>query len=455
MLKRILTLSLAIFVLASLFLFSSCREEDCEVCADGNGDGLCDECGKEVSSTDVQKDGKIVYKIKVIDADGKPLPDMVVSIKDGEEPLAVKITDKDGVISCSDKNALTASEAPFAIEVVNPKNSSIYYDKALAILSDGAEEVTVTVYDTTDNLPYETLYPNGGMVESVSASILDDGGYRVTLNEGYNYFVFVPTMRGQYKISVDCAKDFTLGYYGGPHFVQASNLASSDGTGEVFMNDGDLFFNIRAFNVGDDYFSSSRYVFRIDVAEATEATVIVKCVDPNLPMSKEELPWEEYLLPENPEKYVPDFTVSGISALTDFDITDSTLKAVYNENDGFYHLGSADGPLLLVKLTVDSPYLASFETIMETTQLAVYVYGDDDILDKKINYHTMMQKYINASDENLGVYPLTPAIKEAIAVIGDAWGWYNGGANGIFSTITTPVVAENAYLFACCYYDAE
>ncbi len=455
MLKRIFSLALAFLVLLSLLLSSCGEPEEFEVCADGNGDGLCDECGKELLPPDGEKDGKIVYKIKVVDSEGNPLPDIVVSIKDGEDPLAVKITDKDGVVSCSDKNALIASEKPFTVEVVNPKNASLFYDKTLAVLSDGAEEITVTLYDTTDNLPSETIYPSDGIVESVSASILDDGGYRVALNEGYNYFIFVPTVRGQYKISVDTEKDFSIGYYGGPHFVQSSNVASTDGTGEVFINGGDLFFNIRAFNVGENYFSSSRYVFRIDVEEATDATVTVKCVDPNLPLSKEELPWEEYLLAKDPEKYVPDFTVSGVSELTDFDITDSTLEAVYNENDGFYHLGSVDGPVLLVKLTVDSPYLASFKTIMETTHLAVYVYGEDGVLDKKINYHNMMQKYIDSCDETLGVYPLTPAIKEALTEIGNVWGWYKGGTSGIFSTLTAPVVPENAYLFACCYYDGE
>ena len=67
----------------------------------------------------------------------------------------------------------------------------------------------------------------------------------------------------------------------------------------------------------------------------------------------------------------------------------------------------------------------------------------------------MMQKYIDASDENLGVYPLTPALKEAFTVIGNAWGWYKGGATGIFSMLTSPIVAENAYLFACCYYEGN
>ena len=454
MLKRIFGLFLVLFLLISLFTLTACGEKVCDTCVDEDGDGMCDECGGKLA--DAKLDGKIIYKVKVVNADGDPLSDMIVGIFDGEEQLAIKMTDSEGMAVCSESHPINASENPFSVTLTDPRNSDFYYDKSLAKLEDGKEEIIITVYETIGSLRSETLYLNDGEADSVSAPILDDGGYFVELKAGKNYFVFVPTVRGQYKISADAAYGVTIGYYGSPHFVQSNDLASTDGTGEVSKKDGALFFNIRIFNVGEDYYSSSRYVFRIDAEEAGTAIVNVKCVDPDLPLSKEELPWEEYILTSDPVKYVPDFTASGLSDLTDFDITDENLKFVYNENDGFYHFGTADGPVILVKLTVDSPYLASFKTIMETTQLAVYVYGEDGELDKKMNYHTVMQKYIDAVDETLGVYPLTPALKETLTVVGNAWGWYEGGENGIFFTIAPgTVVSENAYLFACCYYKGE
>ena len=64
-----------------------------------------------------------------------------------------------------------------------------------------------------------------------------------------------------------------------------------------------------------------------------------------------------------------------------------------------------------------------------------------------------MEKYITAAGE-LGIYPLTTYLKDAISIVGDAWGWYDSGANNIFTgKFTVPVVEENAYLFACCYYE--
>ena len=451
MFKKITSVFLTVFAIVLLFALSSCGNKTCENCTDENKDGVCDSCGNEVSSSEL--DGKIFYKIKVLNAAGEPLSDMIVGIFDGEEQLAIKITNAEGMVTCSESYPLAASEKPYTVNLTDPRNTDFYYDKSLATISDGKEEITITVYETVNALQSETLYLNDGTVDFLSVPVLDDGGYSIELKEGKNYFVFVPTVRGQYRISADASGVVNMGYYGSPHFVQQNDLASTDGTGEVFSKDGELYFNIRVFNVGEDYFSSSRYVFRIDAEKAGKAIINVKCVDPNLPLSKEEIPWEEYLLSKDPAKYVPDFTVSGLSELTDFDITDANLKAVYNEEDGFYHLGTADGPVILVKLTVDSKYLASFKTIMETTQFCAYVYGDDDVLDTKINYHGMMQKYIDASDETLGVYPLTAPLKEALTVVGDAWGWYNrSSANNIFSTVTGDIVEENAYLFACCYY---
>jgi hypothetical protein len=195
MLKRILTFSLAVFVLVSLLALASCRDEACETCADADYDGLCDVCGSGVPLPP-ERDGKIVYTVKVVDVDGNPIPDFVVNIKNGDETIAVKITNANGEVSSSESNALTAADVPFTIDIVDPKNSKFSYDKSLAVLADGRESVTVTLYDSVENLPTETIYPSDAGVESVDASIIDDGGYRVDLNEGYNYFIFCPTVRG-------------------------------------------------------------------------------------------------------------------------------------------------------------------------------------------------------------------------------------------------------------------
>lgn len=428
---------------------------DGEICEhkDTEPDLVCDKCGEALP--DPNLDGKICYTVTVLDALGEPMPNIIVQIFDGEAQIAAKMTNNVGVAACSKDHPVDAGKSPFTVKLVSPDGKALSYDEQAAIISDGKEEITVSLFKTTADLMTEALYL-GGSDDPTNAHVLSDGKYRVELKSGENYFVFVPTVRGQYKLSAESPSGFTMGYFGSPHFVQQSNIASTDGTGEVFLDGGALFFNIRAFNVGDDYYSSSRYVFRVDSETACEAFINVKCVDKNLPLSKEEMPWEEYLLPSDPAPFTPSFTVESVSELTSVSVTDPAFTAVYNPEDGFYHAGTADGPVIFVKLTVDSDYIAAFKTIMETTQFSTYVFDGEGNLVAKKNYHTMMQKYIDASGE-LGIYPLTAPLKEAITTIGDSWGWYkDGGANNIFTgKVTSPVVAENAYLFACCYYEEQ
>ena len=54
-------------------------------------------------------------------------------------------------------------------------------------------------------------------------------------------------------------------------------------------------------------------------------------------------------------------TVSG--TYTTVDLADLSTKAVYNKMDGYYHLNSADGPILFIDLTSNSRFVASIQGI--------------------------------------------------------------------------------------------
>ena len=448
--KKISLLFLLLTLVFSLIL-TSCGDVECQH-NDDDGDLVCNGCG--IILPDPNLDGKIIYEITVVDENGAPCPNIIVELYNGEEKIATKITSADGVVKCSEEHPVEAAEAPFTVKLISPDGKALNYDEESAKISDGAEKIRIELFKTTLDLPTEPLYLDSDL--PAMAPIMSEGRYRVDLKAGANYFVFYATARGQYKISsgfVKSGEAVPVGYYGAPHFVQSQNIAATDGTGDVFIEDSALIFNIRAFNAGEDYYSSSRYVVRVDASADSEAFIEIKCIDKNLPLSKEELPWEDVLLPKDPVEYTPGFSVDSADELPAVSVIDPDFKAVYNSNDGFYHVGTADGPIIFVKLSVDSPYLASFKTIMETTQLRCYIYDEEGNLVSKRNYHDMMEKYITAAGD-LGIYPLTSYLKDALSTIGDAWGWYASGANNIFTgKFTVSVVPGNAYLFACCYYE--
>ncbi len=394
-------------------------------------------------------DGKIDYKVTVVDPFGAPIPQMVVSIYNGEEEVEMRLTDKDGV--ATPKEPLTGES--FTVKINSPKGEKLAYDETKCVLKDGEEEITVVLYQSTEDLYVEDLYlQNSVSGEPVEAPVLIGGGYMVDLIAGENYFVFTPTERGVYTVTASSSATVSIGYYGSPHFVQSQNLATNDENDEVYMSDGAVCFKVRNFNVGGDSAGSSRYVIMVESGVAAKGFIKFG-YDEELPTSIQELPWNEYNPTGTPEAYtVPEKGEEGF-ALTDVDITSKSLTVVYNFADGLYHVGSLDGPVVLLRLASASKYLPSIKSIMETDPFAVYVYDDNGEFKDKIIYHAMMEEYCAAADPDLGVIPLDVHLLKAITDYGNApnHSWFNG-ASGIFGEDTALVNPELAVYFACCYY---
>ncbi len=108
------------------------------------------------------------------------------------------------------------------------------------------------------------------------------------------------------------------------------------------------------------------------------------------------------------------------------------ISIVYNENDGYYHVGSADGPLLLADL-------------MNTTQFNEEQTVYDLIADNKIvldgkNYYDDVVKYCNyASNATLsGLCTVNQSLADYLKIVAQVAG-FDGG--------------ENEWLKLCCYFD--
>ena len=150
------------------------------------------------------------------------------------------------------------------------------------------------------------------------------------------------------------------------------------------------------------------------------------------------------------------------SEFVDFDITDKNLSAVYNENDGFYHLNTKDGPVIfvrintaLIKESTDTEtiyaYLPSFVSMCGTDRLCKYFYDDDGNVVLKESYNDMFYGY-EALCGTMGMYPLNEQLATVIKNLGEHRGWFDLDSElHIFGENVGSVVAENAWLFACAY----
>ena len=140
------------------------------------------------------------------------------------------------------------------------------------------------------------------------------------------------------------------------------------------------------------------------------------------------------------------------------DITAASYTLVLNETDGFYHLNTADGPLVLVNLGDVSKrqYLDSFETIIGKSKVCKYFYDENGEFVKKETYNECLQKYIDVMDKSKGVYPLTEDLKYIIQQRGDYYGWFNPELTQYLfkdenGNLVPGVNPEISWLFMCSY----
>ena len=383
----------------------------------------------EAPSTDA------VYTVSVTDHFGTPYTTgvIVAFLKDGQQVAMQPVNDQG-------EASKTLEKGDYTVELVfTGDESAYYYDKEALALT--AEQTSGTVYlaNALVGEP-DSLYVSGGKVD---AWVVDAGCTWVSLTAGErNYFLFTPTMAGTYEFSVE-DPSATIGYYGAPHFVQETSAAE--------LVEGKFELSIRADMIGQDGTGTTVVVVGVD--PGTEAQTMLKIQrtgDPAWSVADE--PWHIY----EPTVELSKYTLPEGSNIAEFDLTASGYELVLNENDGFYHLNTADGPLVLVRLGEKSAYLDSYKTILEHTGVSKYFFDENDEFIKKENYTDCLLKYIENMDEDNGLYPLTEDLKYIIQMSGDHNGWYDAsGKSYLFldqNGIQVPGInPEISWLFMCCY----
>ena len=196
---------------------------------------------------------------------------------------------------------------------------------------------------------------------------------------------------------------------------------------------------------------------------------IVKAAD--IEIKDVELPWDQYVPTQVPNKKVA--TPKGTLKYVPIEINFSTMagtkeiQVVYNEKDGYYHLNTADGPVLYVRITTSTKYLDPLKTIVSLTNIGKMFYDENGNFIKKESYvdaiyidkilqpNNNNSYYAAVADKQYGVVPLTEELIYILKNSGED-GWYKKGSpDYIFdnSAIPADVIPQNAWLFACVYFE--
>lgn len=379
---------------------------------------------------DPTPDEPVTYTLNVVDYSGAPADIVaVVEFYKGSEVVATKRLSDEG------KASFEALPGDYVADISFP-NIEYAYDKAEAVFTADKITATVTVYDVPGSA--QTVYVPAGEdgQEEYSAKSVSVGATYVTIDRAeMSYFIFTPTKGGIYRFT--CKEEATFGYYGAIHFIQSHNLVEvTDGSFEITVPDSGV-------NTGAG--GTAHFVLGVASETIKNAVITIERIGNYVP----EMGYTDVL----PDKELTKVDNLLNNTLVDIDITDASTTVVYNGTDGYYHLGTVDGPVVLIKISasgnthVPGLTLPSFVEICETDRMSCYIYDDNGTLIKKESYNTLIEAYAEACGSK-GVIPMDKTIAEAIKKNGDHHGWWSGA---IFGEDAASVKSDLAWLFACCY----
>ena len=389
----------------------------------------------------------LTYTVTLLDGNGNQMSDVIVKIlKEDGEQLKMLVY-KGATVT------FEAEPATYTVELdLAQLNGSYAYDRTQCTLTAASPSTTLRLYlQSTES---ESVFVGAPISQDYVAQHVSLGSYMLSITPNdYTFLIFRPTVAAVYTITYECGTELTVSYHGSTHFVQGSDL--TEGAKDLARYENGISINVYESNLGGEF------VFAVKSTSAESCILHIKNAgDPGTRL--EEQPWTPYT--EDPSKVAQHLQIAANAAETGtwntVDLTDMDLRAFYNENDGFYHMGGVDGPILYIDLTSESAYIGSVQAICANQRMGIYVYDDAGNVIEKRSFNELFLQYGMPSDdtapENGPVrVPLTQKLATAIQSFGEKSDWWTpGSSNNIFS-ITLSGMGYNqafAWLLFCGYY---
>ncbi len=400
------------------------------------------------AATEAPTTAEVKYRVALNTPDGSPVTDVILKVhKDGSE-----VTTK--VVGPTGAAAFTLPAADYTLSLESPSGTRYYFD-GTAALTPAVPELTLTVYPgvaDTWRLSGPSKLTLDGSYADHEAGVITEGTTYVELNAtDHTYLVFNPTRGGIFEFTA--SEGIELAYHGMPILIYDEPRMEPD-------DKGVLTIPVEATSIGSD--SVSQLVFRVTATEGsgkTDTLVTVKWTGEIQKSPEEQAPWvtveadraaidalATFKEPAEGDKWL------GLTAgtLTNLNVEKDASLTVVLADDGYYHLGTADGPMVFVRITSDSPYVEDFVKMCETDRLRAYFYDENGTFLRKEGYNTLFAAYGEVANAD-GVVPLNEQLAYVIQNTGRHMGWWNYDQNSdIFGdAVIDPSIA---WLFACAVY---
>ena len=455
--KRYLSLIIALCMLVCLFVACDKANKDeptqapttapTEVPTENNTEKPTENSTEKSTEASTEAEEKVEYTLHFVDYKGETM------------------TSFSGVMTLSGGDIAPITKGKATIKVTNGEYDAIFditngdgyeYDEEFHFSEDTPNAV-ITVYNkvTDTNKDFYASDYGAGYV-GVGATYVK---LRGVTGEGYegqrSFFIFKPEKDGIYKVSVLGDQNVHVGYHGGTVLTIFSHSLN-----EVVDNSFEIEF--RKSMIGADSPTVCVIGLTNDGSAKDSVLVIERIAD--APLGFDDLNWQSPKLEKEPTEHRLTYQ-NKVVTLHNLDLFDENLKLVLGD-DGYYHLGSKDGELVYVRITIPTDYfgswsdattgtsgsnMASFFEINETDPFCHYYTDENGLPLRKESYKDILDAYAAVTDV-CGVYPLDEMLEYIIKSNGEQKNWWNYDVDyNLFTRfgLETPPV-ENAWLFAAC-----
>ncbi len=368
-----------------------------------------------------QDPNKQTYTVTVTDYQNNPQTGVLVQVYKSGKMVAMQTVNSQGVAT------MQLEKGSYTVELAFPAGVELYYESRTATLTSSVPNLTIRVAG-----PVEGTYEE---VEGSAAYVVSVGGTYVKLPNAVNYFLFSPTEAGVYEITTS-NPDAQIQYWGGTFFP-------SNHTPDGGYENNTFVTNVKPSGLGVEY------LLAVSGRPSDCILIITRTGDPILD--------ESDLVPESYEAKTPPtpFSYTGSGTLTYVELT-SSHKAVYNAADGYYHLDSANGPVLYMNLGPNAPFVSMYNMLGFTgvggTGFYEIQYNEEGVAVRNESYVACMSEYIECIDTKLGIYPVTEDLIYMMQHGGGYKGWFDSTNPNYLFTELPNAVEDTLWMFCCCYF---
>ena len=397
------------------------------------------------------------YTVTVLDSDGQPVPSGVVVTWQGENGTATKaITTADGTV--------TAQLLPGSYQIILTLTGTwAEYKYTSVTVTESAPAATLELTPpTVSEIVLEQTYVGNFLQVGLGKTFVtlnsSQPNYAVYEGTAYCFFYCPITEEGVYELTTT---------NGAP--------ISNWGTNSFFLNKQELPENnvitetIKEANLHD----GMAIYFAVEVTAANESTILQLKNTGKAEVTYLDAPYIIFKGTMTPEiKMVGGKPTAIEENIFKLDLGGKELTYVDMLNDkpvlgadGYYHLGTEDGPILYVNLGGAAPHysmatlvgvIGQFGTSLRKTFLDEnknpIPTGDPEFPFQKEDYTEAMTAYCLHADKATGLYPLTEDLAYMLYHGGEAKEWYDPtNPNYLFAETEREVDPALLWMFAVCY----